>query len=53
MMQRELAVLEFAQRYTTRVDFSTLHSAEQVLTSTNALRDPYEAEQAGVRLQLP
>jgi hypothetical protein len=32
---------------------STLQSAEQVLTATNALRDPYEAEQAGVRLQLP
>ena len=48
-----IAVLEFAQRYTARVDFSTLQSAEQVLTATNALRDPYEAEQAGVRLQLP
>ncbi|MEP7114913.1 MAG: Fic family protein [Ilumatobacteraceae bacterium] len=48
-----LAVAEFAQRYTARVDFRTRASAEAVLTATNALRDPYEAEQAGVRLELP
>jgi hypothetical protein len=48
-----LAVAEYAQRYTARVDFTTLESAERVLTATNALRDPYEAEQSGVRLELP
>ncbi len=48
-----IAVAEFTQRYTARVDFSTLQSAEQVLTATHALRDPYEAESAGVRLELP
>ncbi len=48
-----IAVLDFAQRYTARVDFSTLPSAKAVLTSTNAFCDPYEAEQSGVRLQLP
>jgi Fic family protein len=48
-----IAVAEFAQRYTARVDFTNLEVAEQALTTTHALRDPYEAEQAGVRLELP
>jgi Fic family protein len=48
-----LAVLDFAQTYTARIDFSTLASAEADLSRTQALRDPYEAEQAGIRLQLP
>jgi Fic family protein len=48
-----IAVAEFAQRYTARVDFSNLEVAEKVLTATHALRDSYEAEQAGVRLVLP
>jgi Fic family protein len=48
-----IAVAEFTQRYTARVDFSNLEVAEKVLTATHALRDPYEAEQAGVRLVLP
>jgi hypothetical protein len=48
-----IAVLDFAQRYTARVDFSTMASAEADLDRTHALRDPYDAEQAGVRLQLP
>jgi hypothetical protein len=48
-----LAVLDFAQTYTARVDFSTLASAEADLRRTHAFRDPYEAEQAGIRLQLP
>ena len=48
-----IAVAEYAQRYTARVDFTTLESAERILTMTNALRDPYDAEQAGVRLELP
>jgi hypothetical protein len=48
-----VAVLEFAQRYTARVDFTDRTTAENDLTRTNALRDPYEAEQAGIRLILP
>lgn len=48
-----IAVAEFAQRYTARVDFTDLDVAERVLTATHALRDPYEAEQSGVRLELP
>jgi Fic/DOC family len=48
-----IAVLEFAQRFTARVDFTSRATAEADLTRVNALREPYEAEQAGVRLQLP
>jgi Fic/DOC family len=48
-----IAVLDFAQRYTARIDFTTMATAEADLTRTNAMRDPYEAEQAGVRLVLP
>lgn len=48
---------DFAQRHTARVDFTTLNSAEMILTATHAfthaLRDTDDAEQAGVRLQLP
>jgi Fic/DOC family len=48
-----IAVLDFAQRYTARVDFATMASAEADLDRTHAFRDPYDAEQAGLRLQLP
>ena len=48
-----IAVLRFAQRYTARVDFSSRAVAERVLTSTNAFRDPNEADDYGIRLQLP
>lgn len=48
-----IAVLDFAQRFTARVDFSSMASAQADLIRTNALRDPYEAEQSGIRLQLP
>ncbi len=48
-----IAVLEYAQRFTGRLDFSDRTTAERDLQRTNALRDPYEAEQAGVKLTLP
>ncbi|MBA2496828.1 MAG: Fic family protein [Acidimicrobiia bacterium] len=48
-----LAVLEFAQRYTARVDFTDRHTAEADLPRTNAFRDPVEADNAGIRLVLP
>ena len=48
-----VAVLAFAQRYTARVDFTDRASAEADLTRTNALRDPHEADDAGIRLTLP
>ncbi len=46
-------VLSFARRYTAQVDFATRVSAENDLRRTHALRDPREAEAAGVRLVLP
>ena len=48
-----IAVLDFAQRYTARVDFTSIATAQADLTRTNAMRDAYEADQAGVRLTLP
>jgi hypothetical protein len=48
-----IAVLQFAQRYTARVDFSTRETAEADLDRTNAFRDSNEAESAGVDLTLP
>jgi Fic family protein len=48
-----IATLRFAQEYTARIDFSRRASAERDLTRTNALRDPAEAEAAGIRLERP
>jgi Fic/DOC family len=48
-----IAVLAFAQRYTARINFTTIATAKADLSRTNAFRDPYEAEQAGIRLELP
>ena len=48
-----VAVLEFTQAFTARLDLTTHESAHSDLTRTHALRDPYEAEQSGVRLLLP
>jgi hypothetical protein len=46
-------MLDFARRYTARVDFSSRNSAEADLTRTHALLDSVEAERDGLRLQLP
>lgn len=48
-----IATLRFAQRYTARLDLSTRATAERDLAATNALRDPNEAEDYGIRLVLP
>jgi hypothetical protein len=48
-----VATLRFAQRYTARVDFTDRVTADRDLVSTNALRDPQEVENYGVRLVLP
>jgi hypothetical protein len=48
-----IRVLDFAQRYTTQLDFSTMESARHQLTGTNAFVDPAEALERGVRLTLP
>jgi hypothetical protein len=48
-----VATLAFAQRWTSLIDWSTLASARGDLERTNALLDPAEAEQEGLRLVLP
>jgi hypothetical protein len=48
-----LATLRFAQRYTAQIDFSSRASAEADLERTNALLEPDEAEDNGLRLLLP
>ena len=46
-------VLDFAQRYTAQIDFSSMESARTELTATNAFVDPNEALSRGIRLMLP
>lgn len=48
-----LAMLAYVRRYTARIDFSNRRTAEADLDRTHALRDPGEAEAAGIRLLLP
>jgi hypothetical protein len=45
--------LEFAQRYTTAIDFSELDKARFLLDRTHAFTDPNEADANGVRLMMP
>ena len=45
--------LDFLQRYTLAIDFSTLAGAQEQLEATNAFRDPQQADAEGVRLVLP
>jgi hypothetical protein len=45
--------LDFLQRYTLAIDFSTLAGAQEQLEETNAFRDPQQADAEGVRLVLP
>jgi hypothetical protein len=47
------SILRFAQRYTAQVDFTSRESAEADLARTHALREPNEADDVGIRLQLP
>ncbi len=48
-----IAAIDFAQRYTAAIDFTDLETARQLLTATNAFREP-EDEAAGIaRLELP
>jgi hypothetical protein len=48
-----VAILRFAQRYTARIDFSDRKIAEADLARTNAFRDSTEADDVGIRLQMP
>jgi Fic family protein len=45
--------LDFLQRYTLAIDFSTLKRAQHQLEATNAFRDAQQADAEGVRLVLP
>jgi hypothetical protein len=45
--------LDFLQRYTLAVDFSTYAGAREQLEATHAFRDPQHADAEGVRLRLP
>ena len=48
-----IRTLDFAQRYTASLDYSTFERAREMLEGTNAFRDPSEADGSGVRLTLP
>jgi len=45
--------MDFLQRYTLALDFSTLEGAQRQLEATNAFRDAQQADAEGVRLVLP
>jgi hypothetical protein len=46
-------VANFAQRYVSEMDWSSIGAATDLLAPTNALLDPREGDQAGRRLVLP
>lgn len=48
-----IRMLNFAQKYTAAIDFSTYEVAESELRRTNAFMDPGIADEQGVRLMLP
>jgi hypothetical protein len=45
--------LDFAQRYTSKVDWSNKHISQQILEATHAFVDPTEADLNGIRLTIP
>ena len=45
--------LDFAQRYTVSIDFTSLERARSMLEKTNAFIPANEADERGIRLQLP
>jgi hypothetical protein len=51
--QTLISVLDFAQRWTAAVDWSTYELAHQQLTYANAYVDPGIAERSGQRLRMP
>ena len=48
-----IVALDFAQRYTSAIDFTDFDQARGTLEQTNAFTDPAEADETGVRLTLP
>ncbi|NED98602.1 Fic family protein [Phytoactinopolyspora halotolerans] len=51
--QALISVLDFAQRYTYQIDFSTVGTAHEMLERTHAFTDPQIASEQGIRLTLP
>jgi Fic/DOC family len=51
--QSLISVLQFAQRWTSRIDWSSFETARELLTSSNAFVDPGIAEATGQRLTFP
>jgi len=48
-----IRVLDFAQAYTAAIDWSDLRTAESLLEQTNAFVTPEDADERGLRLELP
>lgn len=48
-----IRTLDFAQRYTAAIDFTSFDGARATFEQTNAFRDPVEADATGIRLVLP
>ncbi len=48
-----IRMLNFIQKYTAAIDFSTYETAKSELRQTNAFMDPGVADEEGVRLKLP
>ena len=48
-----IRVIDFAQNYTSRIDFTSFETAQKNLIETNAFLDPNLADQEGKRLVLP
>jgi hypothetical protein len=46
-------VLDFAQAYAAAIDWSDLRTAESMLEQTNAFLTPEDADERGLRLELP
>ncbi len=51
--QAIIRTLDFAQRYTAKVDWSDKKLAQKILQATNAFVDPTEADIQGIRLVMP
>lgn len=48
-----IRTLDFAQKYTSRIDWSDYKKAQEMLTETHAFDDPNQADLLGLRLILP
>jgi Fic family protein len=51
--QALVRTLDFAQRYTGKVDWSDKQTAKRILEATHAFVDPTDADLQGIRLTLP